>query len=437
MINKLLNRLVLILCTYSGLFAQQKVKLADMISLALEKNHDVVLARQQVLASEAASGYGNAGMLPFVGFNGGLNQSFNDTRQRFVSGQEVSQNGAESRNLNAGLVFNWTLFDGMRMFAAYRRQETQNEISNEELKSGIERTTASVIEMYYMLNRQDELIAAQQAALEVSEERIRIAQENLQIGTGNKLDLLQAQLDKNAQLTAIDHLVQERITIQSNLNVLVGRRPTEVILPADTQAIQLNIPFDSLRTLSFMRNTSLRIMEKNIRIRELELQENKASLFPRIDFNAGYGLNRVQNEVGFLLFNNTYSLSAGISATWTIFNGFQIQKRNQILNIEKLRQETLFDQSRLQLEGALFIAWEQQLRAKLQFKREDENLLLAQEALLIALERLRVGSSTPLELMVVQQSFADAAARRAQASFLLTKATTDLMLLDGSLVAVE
>lgn len=426
-----------ILCSYSGLIAQQKVKLGDLISLALEKNHNIILARQQILASEAASGFGNAGMLPFLGFNAGLNQSANDTRQRFVSGQEVSQNGAESRNLNAGLVLNWTLFDGMRMFATFRRLETQNEISNEELKSGIERTTANVIELYYLLNRQDQLISAQQAALKVSQERIRIAQENLQIGTGNKLDLLQAQLDKNEQLTAIDNLIQERISIQSNLNVLVGRSPADAILPADTQAIQFNVPFDSLRTLTFMRNTSLRIMEKNIKIRELELQENKASLFPRIDLISGYGLNRVQNEVGFLLFNNTYSLSAGISVSWTIFNGFQIQKWNQILNIEKLRQETLFDQSRLQLEAALLIAWEQQLRTKIQFKREEENLLLAQEALLIALERLKVGSSTPLELMRVQQSFADAAARKAQASFALTKATTDLMLLDGSLVAVE
>jgi outer membrane protein len=436
MINKLFYFLAFLLCTHSVLVAQ-KVKLGDLIALALERNHDIVLARQQVLASDAASGYGNAGMLPFVGFNGGLNQSSNDTRQRFVSGQEVSQKGAESRNLNAGLVLNWTLFDGMRMFAAYRRLETLKEISHEELKSGIERTTANVIELYYMLNRQDELLSAQRAALKVSEERIRIAQENLQVGTGNKLDLLQAQLDKNAQLTAIDNLIQERISIQSNLNILVGRIPTEIILPADTQAIQLNLPFDSLRTLTFMRNTSLRIMEKNIRARELELQENKGSLFPRIDLNAGYGLNRVQNEVGFLLFNNTYSLSVGLSATWTLFNGFQIQKRNQMLNIEKLKQETLFDQSRLQLEGALFIAWEQQQRAKLQFKREGENLLMAQEALAIALERLRVGSSTPLELMVVQQTFAEAAARKAQASFLLTKASTDLMLLDGSLVAAE
>jgi len=422
---------------FTSIIAQPQMKLGDFIALALEKNHNIILARQQVVAVDAASGYGNAGMLPSLGVNAGISQSANNTRQRFVSGQEVNQRGAESRNINAGLLLNWTLFDGMRMFATYKRLETAKEISNEELKASIESTTLRVIELYYMLNRQDELLTAEQAALSVSEERIRIAAENLQVGSGNKLDLLQAKLDKNAQLTTIDVLTHARISIQSELNILTGRSPASVIIPADTQAIQLELPYDSLRTLSFMRNTTLRRMEKNIEMRALQLQEQKGSLYPRIDLIAGYGLNRVQNEVGFLLFNNTFSLSAGITASWTLYNGSQLQKRNQSLQVEKWRQETLFEQARAQLEGTLFIAWEQQLRARRQLKREQENMMMAQEALNIAIERLKVGSSTPLEVMVVQQTFSEAAARKAEASYLLTKASADLMLLDGSLVAPQ
>jgi len=437
-----IQMIFLLLCVgFPSLARAQKngksMPLQEAVFRALDKNHNIIIARQQVQISQMAQGAGNAGMLPQIGLNSGLTQSSNDTRQRFISGQEVSQKGAESRNFNAGLALNWTIFDGLRMFATYNRLEDQTEISRYELKTQIENTVSSVVLLYFGLLEQKELIRAQEAAIRVSEERIRIASGKLEAGSSGKLELLQARLDKNAKQSQIELMEQQYIQLQSDLNILLGESPSQSLIITDTVPLNYTIPFDSLRTISFYQNNTLRMMEKNLSLREQELKESRSLYMPQIALNLGYGLNRVQNEVGFLLFNNTVSFSGGITASWILYDGSRIRKLNQASLLQLARQKTAFEQARLQVEGQLMIAYEQMLISKIQVQREKENFALAEEALNIALERLRVGSSTPLELMSVQQAYADAAARLASSRFGLSRSVNNLMLLDGSLVMAD
>lgn len=429
--------LLLLLPCISPVSAQPYLKLEDALSRILEKNHNIILARQQVQISENNEGYGNAGFLPSVGLNAGANRSINDTKQRFVSGQDVNRKGATSSTLTGSIALNWTLFDGMRMFATYKKAEENTALNRLGVKSEIENQVAQAMQLYYAWVQQYQLIQAQKSAIRVSDERIKIASGKLEIGNGNKLDLLQAQLDKNAQLSEMEFLEQEIIRLQSELNVLQGISPSLKFLPSDTLPLSYTKGFDSLRTVVFHQNNQLKMLEKNISIRQQEHRELKASYLPVVGLNLSYGLNRTQNEVGFLLFNNTYSLFGGLSASWILYDGGVLQKQNQIRLLELAKAETLFDQMRLNTEGKLQIAWEKMNRQKTQVQREEENLRLAEQALEIALERFRVGSSTSLELMSVQQSYAQAGARLATARFALSASVTELLLLDGSLVQAD
>ena len=65
---------------------------------------------------------------------------------------------------------------------------------------------------------------------------------------------------------------------------------------------------------------------------------------------------------------------------------------------------------------------------------EEENTKLAKEAVDIALERFRIGSSNSLELKEIQKSYDDSLTRLAEARFNAKVSETQLMKLNGEIV---
>lgn len=419
------------------LSAQPYLALKEVVSNTLKSNHDIIIAQQQLAIAVNQEGLGAAGFLPTLELQGGTNQSLNDTKQRFVSGQELNRNGAKSNSLNGALALNWTLFDGGRMFTTHQKLKESSEQNRLALHRNIEETIAQVMQTYYTWVLQFQLIKAQENAILVSEERIRIANQKLETGAGNKLEVLQAQLDRNAQASGLEQLQQEKLRVQIELNRLQGISLDQSFLPSDTLPIRYVNSFDSLRTVSAFKNRNLKLLQQNITLRKLEQEEAKSSRLPVIGLTVSYGLNRVENEAGFLLFNNTRSLYGGLTASWMLYDGGSVKRQLQNTALMLRQSETQLEQMKAQTEAQLKVSWELLKQMRRQLQRESENVQLARQALEIALERFRLGSSTSLELMTVQQSAAEAEARLASSGNALNQAIINLMLLDGSLLMGE
>jgi outer membrane protein TolC len=70
-------------------------------------------------------------------------------------------------------------------------------------------------------------------------------------------------------------------------------------------------------------------------------------------------------------------------------------------------------------------------------QREEENRAFSIDAMEIAMERYRIGSSSTLELMLVQQEVTQAESRLAYAKHNCNQAVIQLLALDGSLMIPE
>lgn len=419
------------------LWAQPALTLRQAIANTLEKNHSIRMAQQDVELAANNAARGNAGFLPSAGISGGAGRSINDTRQRFVSGQEVNRNGAQSCNLNANAFVSWTLFDGGRMFATYDRLQVQEEATRLQVQLTAEQAIAQVMQTYFSWVLQHQLIQAQQENIQVSEERIQIARARLDAGKGNKLDWLQAQMDRNAQGSARDEMEQQKLSLLAELNRLQGLPPETAWIPADTLPLTWKGEYDSLRTVTLHQNRTLKALEKNIALRRHEIREQSAARLPSVSLDLNYGLNRLKNEVGFLLFNNTLTLSGGVSATWILYQGGNVSRQRQNALITLARSQTDFDRQRMAVEAALLTGWKQYERLKNQIRREEDNYRMSQEALDIALERFRTGSSSALEMLLVQQSVNDARIRLATTRNQCNQAILNLMVLDGGVMVRE
>ncbi|MBL0330564.1 MAG: TolC family protein [Bacteroidetes bacterium] len=174
--------------------------------------------------------------------------------------------------------------------------------------------------------------------------------------------------------------------------------------------------------------------QRNVALSNQLLKETKSQLLPKLNFNANYLFSRSENQAGFSLLNQNLGLNLGVTATWNIFNGFNTN--NQIKNA-KLRMENAdyeYRTAKLQVEHRLFVQFRKYQEDQKLLALESENVMLVKEAVTIALERFRIGSSNALELKEIQKSYDDALTRLSDAMYNAKVSETNLMKLNGKLI---
>ncbi|HEY0740681.1 MAG TPA: TolC family protein [Chryseosolibacter sp.] len=424
---------------YQATVAQQEeITLERAIMLALEKNYDIKVAENTTTVTETDKDYAWGAYLPQINANAATLRTLNEQDLRFADASRNNAGNTELVNKSANIQLVWTLFDGTRMFAIRERIGALDKQSELALKDQMVNTIASVISNYYDIVRQKQSLMAIQEQMSVSEERVKLAERKLQVGTGIKPELLQARVDYNAQRTQV---VQQESTIQQlkqQLNVLTGLQLPANYEVADTILIDLNLDAQSLLTNAENTNFGLMAARENINIAQLSVWENKANYLPFLNFNAAYTYNENDNRILLNPFGTIYSLSNGFnygfSVTLPILNGFSTRRLTQQAKINVNRQSLLYDQAKATVNVGLNNAYINYENAKKILVIEEETIGLAKENVFIALEGFKRGVTTFIELRTAQQSLADAYNRLISARYNTKLAETELLRLSGGLL---
>jgi outer membrane protein len=197
--------------------AQQQLTLQDAVTAALKNNYDILLSRNDSTSYALDRYYSFGAFMPQLNGTASMVWNTNNQQLKFasrVNGKDslISRNGVRTTNLNYGVSLNWTLFDGLRMFATRERLIEQETLGGLTLKAQIENSVASVINNYYGIVRQKELLTAIEKQMTIYEERVQLADKKLSVGLGSKPELLQARVDYNAQKAA--QLTQQSLIAQ-------------------------------------------------------------------------------------------------------------------------------------------------------------------------------------------------------------------------------
>jgi outer membrane protein len=418
--------------------AQELVTLEQVVALALEKNYDVRLVKNQSESAETVNNNAWAAFLPQINATGSTVWNNNEQELRFADASRNNSGTAESNNVAASVLLNWTLFDGTRMFATRERIANIAELGEVAIKDQMINTIAQTIVSYYDIVRQKQQLKAIQEQMSVSDERVKLAERKLQVGTGIKPELLQAKVDFNAQRAQV---IQQESTIaqlKQQLNSLVGMQLPQAYDVADTIVIDLGLRQEDLNQNVENTNASLRLARGNIRTATLSVRENRGNYFPTLSFNAAY--NYSQNDNIRLInpfqsvFSQTNGYNYGFTVSLPIFNSFANRTTTQLSKVALNRQTILYDQIKttinVQLQNA-FIAYE---NAKKTLVIEEETISLAKENVFIALEGFKRSVTTFIELRTAQQSLADAYNRLITARFNTKVAETELLRVSGTLL---
>ncbi|HEY0355519.1 MAG TPA: TolC family protein [Flavisolibacter sp.] len=435
------NIIVLAFCLLSLVASAQRspLTLNDAIALSLQNNYDIQLTRNDSLVAALDLAYANYSLLPRISANSGISFNNNNSKQVLADGSERKRNGIQSSNLNASLNLDWTLFDGFRMFIARDRLGEMVELGELQIKNQVIATVADVMLTYYDVVRQEQQLRAIEEQIELSSERLKLAQYRFDIGVGVKPDLLQAQIDLNAQKSAA-------LTQQTNINKLKEQLNQLLVLPvgndysiADTSIVfNPDLTLDSINSVVRATNPELLIAQKNRDIAELDLRLRRAERFPTVEFNSAYNFNRTDNKSVINpfqpLFSQNRGFNYGFTANIPIFNGYNNRRLIKAAELNIQAQQLLYDRSLALINTSISNAYRDYDLYKRTLLLEEENIKLVRENIFIARERYRLGISTFIEMREAQQSLADAMNRLIQARYNVKVAEIELMRLRGDLV---
>jgi len=417
--------------------AQRLLTLEEAIATALKQNFDIQLSKNDSAVAALNYSYRNAAFLPRL--NGNLGTTWNNNKQTQEFSNNTKREGkVKTNNLNSSVSLNWTLFDGLRMFATRDKAEELVKLGELGIKQQIINTVATVINTYYNIVRQKQLLKAIEEQITLSQERVKLAQYKLDIGVGAKPDVLQSKVDNNAQKA----LQLEQLTLISQLKEQLNQAMN--VLDAPPYDVSDSIPLNTKLSLGDIQNglettnPGLLITRKNIDIAGLTLKELRADRFPVVSFNSAYNFSRNNNNLAINpalpVFSQNKGFNYGLTATIPIFNGFNTKRliKQQELNIQY--QRMFFDNQKSQLNLSVinaFLEYEQQKKA---LALEEENILLAKENVSIVFQVYKLNSTTLIQLKEAEKSLQDAYTRLITARYNTKLSETELLRLKGDLV---
>ena len=187
--------LIIILLAFDlVLRAQGVLTLQQAVEIALKNNYSITIAKTQADIAKKNNTLGNAGFSPSLSVNANGSYSSNNTHQEYASGLLINSNGVVSNGVNSALVLNWTIFDGMKMFATHNKLKELQAMGDLNAKIEIENAVSRIMLAYYDIVRQQQMIRATNEAIKLNEERQKISEKKFEIGSASKLDVLQVKV---------------------------------------------------------------------------------------------------------------------------------------------------------------------------------------------------------------------------------------------------
>ncbi len=388
--------------------AQELLTPEDAVSYALNKNFDIVLAKNDADIAKINNNKATAGMFPKINISTGDVFNLSNVNQKFTTGQTVNKNWVPINSFNAGLNMNWTIFDGMRMFATKDRLAALQSLSDIQLKNQIQNTVAQVLEAYYDISRQIQQIKALQETAKISEERVALSQKKLDVGYSDKTPLLQAKVDFSTQ--KINILQQQTILQQKKilLNNLMGRAANTDFSVVDTITVDVLPEWENIKDSSVANNYLVQSALKNIDIAKFQHKEINAQRMPSINVTSGYTFTQNNSKAGLQLFNRSYGPTFGLNAIIPIFNGGMVKKQLEASAVNIASQEVQLAQVKNNLDAQVLSAYQNFDYAQKVLQLNEETVQAARENVEITLERFRLNESNSLDIRTAQSSLEDA-----------------------------
>lgn len=416
-IKNQISLLLLILGSFVCGNAQEILTVEEAVKIALENNYQIKTAQNELRIDETGVSAGQAGMLPQIALTLEDDNSVQNLSQVRSDGTEVEQDNAKNNSLDYGIALEWTIFDGLKMFAKHEQLKEIKKLGEAELKQTILSKVGDVMTTYYNLVQQQQQLAALDSTLLISEQRVELAQNRFIIGKASKLEVLNAQVDLNTDKTEM----QRQQELFKNTKILLNEQLARD-LKIDFKVIpeifvDQNLNLEELENKVIEENPQLQAEKINKRISELALKQIKADRYPSVYVTTGYDVGRSESSLGFTTSSNSNGFSYGFGASLNLFDGFNQNRNEKMSKIALENAEIAIEEQKQSLTSLVNTTYQTYLTNISLMELEEKNELIAKENLDITVEKYRIGIIPTIEFRTAQLNYINARVRNSNAKY--------------------
>ncbi|WP_373517761.1 TolC family protein [Pricia sp.] len=413
---------------------QELLTVDKAVEITLENNYQIKTASNELKIDSISVSPGNAGMFPSLEARITDNNSIQNLSQTRADGAKVERDNAKNNSLNYGVALDWTIFDGLRMFANLKQLKETQKLGETELKQVILTKVGEVMITYYDLVQQQQQLSALDSTIFLSEQRAELAHNRFTIGKASKLEVLNAQVDLNTDRTLMRRQQELYANTKIQLNQILARDLKQDFKVAPEIFVDEKLLLAELETQIANENPQLQVELINKKITELAVKQIKAARYPTIFATTGYNFSRSESDLGFSTSANSRGFNYGFGATLNLFDGFNQNRNEQIGKIAIENAEVAIAEQEQELMSLVGTTYQTYLTNIGLIELEGNNEAIAKENLDITVEKYRIGTIPTIEFRTAQLNFINAKVRHSNAKFQAKLSEIILKQLAGSLV---
>lgn len=431
-----LSLLFLFLLPSTHVQSQNRYGLKECISIGLEKNFSILVAKNNETISKNNFTLGNAGFLPSIDLNGRHSGTLNNSTLKLTDGSQSVSNDVFNTTTSGSVALGLTIFNGFNAVTTYKKLGELNQLGQLNTQLTIENLIADIVSGYYNYILQVQQMNNLKYALVLSRERLRIDGDRYILGSGSKLEVLQSRVYVNSDSSNLSRQNEVIKTAQIRLNEMMALEnlDNEFISKDTTIDVDPGLIYEKLFEETLVKNTNLQIASKNKTISDYDYRLIVSRTYPYLNFTGGYSYNFNTYTKSTSKSQVTNGMNYGLTFGVNLFDGNNQRRSIRNSSIDRENKDLSYREVEQGVKADLltiYSAYSNNLRL---ITLEEQNYQTAKENLEIALERYKLGSLSGIDLREVQKSLLDARERLISAHYQTKLAEVSLQLISGKIM---
>ena len=431
-----LSLLILIYLYVVPAQGQNVYGLKDCISIGLERNFSILIAKNDETIAKNNYTPGNAGFLPKIDLIGNSSGTVNNSKLNNTDGTKSVSNGVFNTITYGSAELGLTIFSGFKAVTTYKKLGELNQLGQLNTQLTVENLISDIVSGYYGYILQVQLMNNLKYALILSRERLRIDQDRYLLGSGSKLEVLQSRVYVNSDSSNLSRQNEVVRSAQIRLNQMMAVENLGNEFASKDTTIDVNpgLIYEKLLEETITNNTNLQIASKNKTISDYDYKLVLSRSYPYLNFLGGYGYtyNTFDQSINKnqIIGGVNYGLTLGLN----LFDGNNQRRNIHNSVIDRESKDLRYREVEQSVKADLltiYSAYSNNLRL---ISLEEQNFQTARENLDIALERYKLGSLSGIDLREVQKSLLDARERLISAHYQTKLAEVSLQLISGKIM---
>ncbi|MGD8254216.1 MAG: TolC family protein [Syntrophobacterales bacterium] len=398
--------------------------LEESIHLALERNMEVQVAKEEIRYAAQGKNRARTGFLPKLKAEyvyrrlsestttvGGISSEFADQDQFRFTGTATQP-----------------LFTGFETLSTFQLAKLGLDVAKIQLQRTRLDLILSVKETYFEILRAEKISQVAEQSVRQLQEGVRVAQNFVQVGMRPKVDVLDAE-------TRLGEAELQLIVANNDIGVAKARFNTVLRQPIDTKVAVVDVlttdpyerSYESTQQLALQHRPELLEANKNVDIAEKEITLVKSDYYPDISLSANYYRRGDDPTVDGSDFVDRESWDIVAGATWTFFEWgrtrFATNQQRARLRQAKENSEQIKDSILLEVKTAF-----------LSVQAAEQGIRVAAKSVESAEENFRISQERYKEQVATSSEVLDAQTRLTQARTNYTNALVVFNLARAALV---